>query len=100
MFIAHVQFAVTPKDRQKALDTLLAEAPTVRGQTGCHLFLPFADPADATGVGLIQEWATAEDFARYTGTAGFAEVGQVLRPMMTAAPVSRRFSAELLESVA
>ena len=99
MFIAHVFFAVAPSDRKQALDTLLAEVPAVRRMKGCKVFQPFADPLDPAGLGVIHEWESQEMFAAYAASEGFAEVGKILRPMMTNDPVSRRFDAKPLETV-
>ena len=99
MLIAHVHFSVAAGERQKALDTLLAETPAVRAMKGCQAFIPFLDATDSESLGVLHEWDCAEDFAAYTSSPGFAEVGKVLRPMMTAAPVSRRFDATLLQTV-
>jgi quinol monooxygenase YgiN len=99
MLIAHVYFTVAASERQKALDTLLKEAPTVRAMKGCQTFVPFLDPTNVEGLGVLHEWHCEEDFAAYTSSSGFAEVGQILRPMMTNPPVSRRFDAELIQTV-
>jgi quinol monooxygenase YgiN len=99
MLIAHVYFTVAAGDRQKALDTLLAEAPTVRAMKGCRAFIPFPDPTNPEGMGVLHEWEDGEDFAAYVSSPGFAEMGKTLRPMMISAPVSRRFDARLLETV-
>ncbi len=99
MLIAHVYFTVAAAERQKALDTLLAEALTVRAMKGCQRFVPFLDPTSPDGLGILHEWDREEDFAAYTSSPGFTDVGQVLRPMMTGAPVSRRFDARPLQTV-
>ena len=99
MFIVHVGFKVAAENRDQALDALMKEVDTVRGVTGCRAFVPFLDPTDPQGVGIFHEWATAEDFVVYTRSAGFAQIGQALRPLMVAPPVSSRFDATLLESV-
>ena len=99
MFIAHVHFTVAPAERQAALDALLAEVPVVRAMPGCLAFVPFLDPTDPAGLGILHEWQDASSFGAYAASPGFAEVGKVLRPMMTSAPVSKRFDAKLLETV-
>jgi quinol monooxygenase YgiN len=99
MLIAHVYFTIAAGDRQKALRALLAEAPTVRAMQGCRAFMPFTDPTDPEGMGILHEWEDGDDFAAYVSSPGFAEMGKALRPMMTSAPVSRRFDARLLETV-
>lgn len=99
MIIAHVTFSVAAKSRQAALDVLVSEIAGVRAMHGCLAFVPFVDPSDETSLGVLHEWETAADFGAYATSDGFAAVGQVLRPMMTAPPMSRRFDATLLESV-
>lgn len=99
MLIAHLTFNVAPENRARALDRLVAEAPAVRAMPGCAAFLPFIDPTDDSALGVVHEWETEADFAAYTASEAFRTSGAVLRPMMTAAPVSKRFAAELLEMV-
>lgn len=100
MFIALVHIAVAPDDRQAALDTLLAEAPSVRAMSGCTTLLPFVDASDPCRLGVLHEWETQDAFAAYAASPGFAAAGRILRPMMTEAPVSLRFRADLLATVA
>ncbi len=97
MLVAHVLFKVAPADRSRALDALLAEAPGVRAMAGCLAFVPFADPGDPGGLGIVHEWQSGDEFGAYTGSSGFAKVQATLRPMMVGQPVSRRFDARLLE---
>jgi quinol monooxygenase YgiN len=99
MLIAHVHFTVAASERHKALEMLQKEAPAVRAMKGCQAFVPFLDPTSSEGLGVLHEWDSEEDFAAYTSSPGFAEVGRILRPMMTGAPVSRRFDARLLQTV-
>lgn len=99
MFIAHVFFAVTPADRAKALDVLLAELPIVRKMKGCISFVPFEDPSDPEKLGILHEWTTQQDFDAYVASAAFSSVGQTLRPMMIAPPLSKRFDATMFEAV-
>jgi quinol monooxygenase YgiN len=99
MLIAHVTFAVDQHQRQAALATLVAEAGSVRAMPGCIAFTPFADPIDPQKVGIVHEWETLDQFRAYAQSPGFAATGQVLRPMMVDKPLSRRFEAELIESI-
>lgn len=100
MLIAIVEFTVKPDDRPAAMAALLSETSTVRAMPGCIAFRPFADPEHAGTCGLLHEWEREEQFGAYTASPGFAAIGQILRPMMIAPPISRRFRAELLETVA
>jgi quinol monooxygenase YgiN len=60
----------------------------------------FPSPEDDTALTLLHEWEDEASFRGYTDSESFARSGEVLRPMMTGAPISRRFRAELVESVA
>ena len=99
MLIAIVDFTVAPENRAAALATLLAEAPAVRSMTGNLAFQPYLDPVSAEAVRIFHEWQDAASFEAYTSSDAFKRSGQVLRPMMTGAPLSRRMSADLLETV-
>lgn len=98
MLIAHVHFAVIAAERSAAVNALLAEVKDVRAMKGCLTFIPFADPTDETRLGVMHEWESAADFAAYGASDAFKSLGQVLRPMMTATPISRRFDATLQET--
>jgi quinol monooxygenase YgiN len=63
-------------------------------------FRVYASREDETTITIVHEWEDEASFAGYQGSDSFARSGQVLRPMMTGAPVSRRFHAELRETVA
>ncbi|GLQ57229.1 putative quinol monooxygenase [Devosia nitrariae] len=99
MLVVHLRFTVAPETRQQTLETLVAGAPVVRAMPGCIAYIPFSDPTDDTAVGILQEWEAGEDLAAYTASETFRSFGAALRPMMTAKPVSKRFSAELIEVI-
>jgi quinol monooxygenase YgiN len=62
-------------------------------------FRVYASRDDHNHVTLVHEWTDQESFDGYQRSASFARSGAVLRPLMTSAPVSRRFRAELVETV-
>ncbi|MFC2253577.1 putative quinol monooxygenase [Labrys portucalensis] len=99
MLIAILDFEVAPAQRSVALDQLLAEMPTVREMHGNIAFRPFADTLADTKITLVHEWEHRSDFDAYLASPCFARSGEVLRPMMTSAPISRRFEASLIEKV-
>ena len=99
MLVAHVRFRVAEHDRQKAFDALMANADRTRAMKGCLAFVPFLDPTDGQGIGVLHEWQTGQDFAAYAASAGFAETSAILRPLMTEPPISRRFDAQLIETL-
>lgn len=96
MFIVHLSFPVARENREKVLEEFLTRAATVKAMKGCVAFIPFVDPVNDTSVGVIHEWETEGDFATYTSSASFSDLGKSIRPLMTAAPASKRFNAELL----
>src|SRR5690242_7784569 len=99
MFIAIVDFTIAAGDRPAALAQLDGERGEVRAMPGNLAFRVYASREDDTQVTIVHEWDDEESFAGYAGSESFARSGQVLRPMMTGTPVSRRFRADLLETV-
>ena len=111
MFIAIVDFSTAATDRPAALAQLDGERDQVRAMPGNVAFRVYADRADETRVTVLHEWDDEESFVGYLESGSFggkaptiivrpARSGEVLRPMMTGAPVSRRCHAELRETVA
>ena len=99
MFIAIVDFRTAPTDREAALAVLEGETPAVRAMSGNRTFRPHVDPTDPALLGVLHEWDREENFAAYIASPSFVRSGQRLRPMMTDAPSSRRYRAELAEEV-
>ncbi len=100
MLIAVVTFQTLPKNRAAALAILLAEAATVRATPACKTFQPMPHPDDTATITILHVWDDVAAFAVYTASAGFVAAGLMLRPLMTAPPVSCRYSAKLIETVA
>jgi quinol monooxygenase YgiN len=99
-FIAILDFSTAAADRPTALAQLEREQPVVTAMPGCVAFRAFADPHNDTDVTVLHEWIDKESFDRYVASDAFARSGEVLRPIMTGAPSSRRFRVELVEAVA
>jgi quinol monooxygenase YgiN len=99
MFIAIVDFNTTATDRPAALAQLDRERDEVRAMPGNRAYRVYASRYDDTAITLVHEWDDEASFAGYSRSDSFARSGEVLRPMMTGAPVSRRFHADLLETV-
>ena len=100
MFIAILDFATAAQDRPTALAQLEAERPGVRQMSGCVNFRVFASPERDTDITVLHEWDDESSFGTYLRSEAFTRSGLVLRPLMSEPPVSRRFRAELLETVA
>lgn len=99
MFIAILDLTTSVDDRSRALAQLDAERPAITAMPGCVNFRAFASHLDGTSVTALHEWADESDFRAYLASDAFARSGLVLRPMLTTAPLSRRFRAELIEAV-
>jgi quinol monooxygenase YgiN len=100
VYLAIVDVTTAAADRPAALAQLEAEAGTVRAMPGCLAFRAFPSPESDTELTILHEWLDAASFEGYTASESFAASGAVLRPLMTATPRSRRFRAELVETVA
>ncbi|GAA2336425.1 putative quinol monooxygenase [Dactylosporangium salmoneum] len=100
MFIAILDFSTTAADRPAALAQLESERDEIRAMPGNIAYRVYASRDDETGVALVHEWQDEASFAAYQQSEAFARSGVAVRPLMTGAPLSRRFRAELVETVA
>jgi quinol monooxygenase YgiN len=99
MLIALLDLRTTPADRPVALAQLDSEKDEIRSMPGNLGFRVYAARDDEEAVVVIHEWADESSFAGYLSSDAFERSGAVLRPLVTAPPVSRRFRAHLLETV-
>jgi quinol monooxygenase YgiN len=99
VLIAILDLRTTPADRPAALAQLDSERDEIRAMPGNLDFRVYAARDDEGAVTVVHEWADEPSFARYLESEAFTRSGAVLRPMVTAPPVSRRFRAALLETV-
>lgn len=100
MFIAILDFTTAATDRPAALATFDAEGDLVRAMPGNVAFRVYAARDDDTATAVVHEWDDEASFAAYLRSDSFARSTGTIRPMMIGAPVSRRFRADLLETVA
>lgn len=100
MFIAILDFSTAASDRPAALSQLDGEGEQIRAMPGNLAFRVYASREDETRIAVVHEWQDKASFVGYLGSDSFARSSGLLRPLMTGAPVSRRFHAELLETVA
>lgn len=100
MLIAILDFSTDPADRPAALAQLDTEHDQVRAMPGNLAFRVYASHQDPAGITLVHEWRDETSFHAYLGSDSFARSSAVLRPLMTGSPLSRRFRADLLETVA
>lgn len=99
MLIAVLDLRTAPADRAAALAQLDSERDEIRAMPGNLDFRVYAARDDEEAVVVIHEWADEPSFSGYLASDAFARSGAVLRPLVTAPPVSRRFRAALLETV-
>jgi quinol monooxygenase YgiN len=100
VLIAIVDFSTAAADRPAALAQLDGERDLVRAMPGNLAFRVYASRHDETGITVVHEWNDEASFVGYLRSDCFTRSGEVLRPIMIGSPVSRRFGAELLETVA
>ncbi len=98
MFIAIVDFSTAATDRPAALAQLDGERDRVRAMPGNRAYRVYAAREDETRVTIVHEWDDEASFDGYQRSGSFARIGEVLRPVITGAAVSRRFRAELVEA--
>ncbi|MEJ7636257.1 antibiotic biosynthesis monooxygenase [Aeromicrobium sp.] len=99
MFIAVLDLRTASTDRAAALAQLDSERNEILAMAGNLDFRVYAARDDDGAVAVIHEWVDEPSFAAYLSSEAFARSGEMIRPLMTAPPVSRRFHADLLETV-
>ncbi len=99
MLIAVLDLHTAPADRAAALAQLDGERDEIRAMPGNLDFRVYSPRHDEGAVTVVHEWADQPSFAAYLSSEAFARSNAVLRPLLTEPPVSRRFRADLLETV-
>lgn len=99
MFIALLDLRTSAIDRARVLAQLDGERDEIRAMPGNLDFRVYADRDDRESVAVIHEWADESSFSDYLSSEAFARSGAVLRPLVIEPPISRRFRADLVETV-
>ena len=99
MLIALLDVHTAATDRAAALAQLERECEEIRAMPGNLDFRVYAARDEEEGMTAIHEWVDEPSFQAYLASESFARSQAVLRPLMSAPPVSRRFQASLLETV-
>jgi quinol monooxygenase YgiN len=99
VFIAILDLRTAPADRADVHAHLASARPEVRALPGCIDYRVFSADHDASSLTVLHEWADEAAFAAYLRSDGFARSGATVRPRLTEPPVSRRYRAELVETV-
>jgi quinol monooxygenase YgiN len=98
MFMAIVDVQVAATDRDAVLSILQADAAAARELPGNQSYRAFLDPETQTGIRIFHEWDSKDAFEGYMESEPFQRIGRELRPLLTAPPISRRFTADQLET--
>lgn len=93
MMVIRVLVDVQPDQTEAFVAHLAEEAPQVRALDGCERFELFVDPSAPNRFLLYEEWASAEAFEAYQGSALLRESFAVLGPMMAGPPQSAYYAA-------
>src|SRR3546814_3697536 len=88
-FIAVLDFSVSASDRSMAVAQLEREGSRIRSMPGCVAFREFPAQDTDTDVTVLDEWTDRAACDGYLASDAFARSGVIMRPLMTAAPVSR-----------
>jgi quinol monooxygenase YgiN len=100
MFIAILDLSTEPADRPVALRQLMSERDEILAMPGSVDFRVLVTEGNDTDLTVLHEWTDEASFAAYLESDAFARSGTILRPLVARPPVSRRFRAELVETVA
>jgi quinol monooxygenase YgiN len=100
MFIAILDLGTSAADRPRALEQLEGERPLVRSMPGNLAYRVYESREDDHTVTVVHEWEDQSSFADYLASDAFGRSSATLRPLVTEGAVSRRFQAELVETVA
>src|SRR3546814_19432740 len=94
----HTRCALVTGVQTCALPILEREGSTIRSMPGCVAFRVFPAQDTDTDVTVLHEWTDRAAFDGYLASDAFARSGEILRPLMTAPPVRRRFHVGLAEA--
>ncbi|MEW7009613.1 putative quinol monooxygenase [Lentilitoribacter sp. EG35] len=88
MILVTVEAKFSPDDVDEAISLFNAQADDIRLMDGCGHYALFRD-IGGDGIAILQHWAATDAFNAYKTSDVFAKLGQDLRPLMTAFPVTR-----------
>lgn len=100
MFIAILDLRTAEADRPAVQGRLEAEQPSIQSMPGCVDMRVFPSPRHGTELTVLHEWEDEASFQIYLTSESFQRSGELIRPLLSEPPISRRFTAELVETVA
>lgn len=96
MIYVEVNFAVAPKDHAAAIACLQDEEPIMRDLPGNQACRVLTAPNDNGTVTLLHKWDDLASLNAYRAGPLFAKIGGTLRPLMTSAPSTVVYDAQLV----
>ncbi|MCX7558601.1 antibiotic biosynthesis monooxygenase [Sulfitobacter sp. F26204] len=87
MKLITVEASFSASDLDAAMVLFEAQADQVRAMSACKHYALYRKPS-GDGIAILQHWETAAAFDAYRASDTFATLGQGLRPLMSAAPVT------------
>lgn len=87
MKLITVEATFSADTRDTAIAAFEASAETVRAMAGCDAYAIYRSN-DTISIVIVQKWASMDQFNAYRGSDTFAKIGQTLKPLMTAPPVT------------
>ncbi|WP_342077948.1 antibiotic biosynthesis monooxygenase [Yoonia sp. SS1-5] len=82
-----VEATCAPADLEQAIALVAAQMPAIRAMPGCDHYTLYRDPTEPI-LAMIQRWDSLAAFDDYRASEAFMVLGQGLRPLMTAPPVT------------
>jgi len=96
MIYVEVDFTVAEEQHAMAISALTAEAPPIRALSGNLGVRVLTDPNTAGAVTLLHQWTDLPRLDHYRNGPLFAQIGGMLRPMMTEAPNTNVYEVQEL----
>lgn len=94
--VIRVVAKVKPEEEANFVNHMKQEMVEVKRFAGCETFRLYADVAEKNTFLLYEEWTSQTNFAAYKNSDYFKQNGEKLFAMMTEAPDSAYFEAEVL----
>jgi quinol monooxygenase YgiN len=88
MKLVTVEAKLAPDCVARSVAVFNGEAAKVRKMDGCEHYAIYEAPGGIDAILIVQKWRSLEQFDAYRQSVVFAVLGQGLKPMMAAPPVT------------
>ena len=88
MKLVTVEAAFPAADLDRAVALFEEQAGAVRAMDGCEGYALYRAAGESGTVGIIQRWRSTQALDAYRASPTFATLGQGLKPLMSAPPVT------------